>query len=176
MDREKLQKGHVIRYSYLWNREAKQGQEEGRKDRPCAVVLAHENGRIAVAPITHTPPTEHSAVELSQQSKARLGLDGDRSWIITNEVNHFQYPGHDLRNVPGTQSPIYGQLSRGEMAQLRQEINSHIQNKEISMVNRDDQKPTHPREKLTDQQQQEIEKIEAQERARQEAERDRRDR
>ena len=32
--------GLVIRYSYLWHREPLTGQEEGAKERPCAVVLA----------------------------------------------------------------------------------------------------------------------------------------
>ena len=31
--------GLVIRYSYLWDREARAGREEGVKDRPCAVVM-----------------------------------------------------------------------------------------------------------------------------------------
>jgi hypothetical protein len=31
--------GLVIRYSYLWESEARQGREEGVKDRPCAIVL-----------------------------------------------------------------------------------------------------------------------------------------
>lgn len=32
--------GLVIRYSYLWLEEHRQGREEGVKDRPCAIVLA----------------------------------------------------------------------------------------------------------------------------------------
>ena len=32
--------GEVIRYSYLWHDEHRAGQEEGRKDRPCAVVMS----------------------------------------------------------------------------------------------------------------------------------------
>jgi hypothetical protein len=31
--------GLVIRYSYLWAEEYGRGQEEGVKDRPCAVIL-----------------------------------------------------------------------------------------------------------------------------------------
>ena len=34
------QPGLVIRYSYLWRREAAAGREEGVKDRPCAVIVA----------------------------------------------------------------------------------------------------------------------------------------
>ena len=35
--------GLVIRYSYLWRREHLEGREEGRKDRPCAIVAAVRN-------------------------------------------------------------------------------------------------------------------------------------
>jgi hypothetical protein len=34
------QPGEVIRYAYLWWHEARRGQEEGLKDRPCSVVVA----------------------------------------------------------------------------------------------------------------------------------------
>jgi hypothetical protein len=53
--------GLVIRYSYLWHREAQEKRIEGLKSRPCAVVLSHSNirqfpGRFVadVVPITHT--------------------------------------------------------------------------------------------------------------------------
>jgi hypothetical protein len=52
--------------------------------------------------VTHSPPSdERLAVDSPSGTKARLGLDGDRSWIIPSELNHFQWPGPDLRPVPG---------------------------------------------------------------------------
>jgi len=46
--------GLVIRYSYLWPREHREGREEGTKDRPCAIVLvAHRHDgetRVLVFP------------------------------------------------------------------------------------------------------------------------------
>ena len=33
--------GLVIRYGYLWAEEHARGQEEGVKDRPCAVILVN---------------------------------------------------------------------------------------------------------------------------------------
>ena len=60
------QAGLVVAYSYLWHREATVGQEEGRKDRPCAVVLAvksaEDEATDYVLPITHSSP-HFSAVE-----------------------------------------------------------------------------------------------------------------
>ena len=109
--------GLVIRYSYLWRREADQGREEGVKDRPCAIVAAVKNDpggkTVYVLPITHSMPLDHSeAIELPQQTKLRLGLDGERSWVIINEANRFSWPGPDLRTLPGMgpDSAAYGFL------------------------------------------------------------------
>ena len=109
--------GLVIRYSYLWSHEAKAGHEEGSKDRPCAVLLATTNKAgakmVTILPVTHTPPSDTSlAVEIPPATKVRLGLDDDRSWVVLTELNYFQWPGPDLRTVPG--DPLgevaYGQL------------------------------------------------------------------
>ena len=94
--------GLVIRYSYLWRSEYLRGQEEGVKDRPCAVVLVtkteDDDEVVTVLPITHTPPADHLfAVEIPCATKERLGLDAERSWIMLSEANRFVWPGPDLR-------------------------------------------------------------------------------
>lgn len=76
--------GLVIRYGYLWAKKHARGQEEGVKDRPCAVVLVttDEAGEqwVTVLPITHTPPcVPELAVEIPAATKRRLGLDDERS-------------------------------------------------------------------------------------------------
>jgi hypothetical protein len=98
--------GLVIRYRFLWRDEAANGQEEGRKDRPCAVLLAvvSEDGEtvVTVLPITHAPPRDPTlAVELPQATKRRMGLDEQRSWIVLTDANRFAWPGPDLRPLPG---------------------------------------------------------------------------
>ncbi|HEY3887128.1 MAG TPA: growth inhibitor PemK [Caulobacteraceae bacterium] len=102
------QPGLVIRYSYLWSQEAALGQDEGLKDRPCAIVLAIEQSdgtRVYVLPITHSPPAEASeAVELPAAVKTRLNLDENRSWVMLTETNSFVWPGPDLRPLPGEAS------------------------------------------------------------------------
>jgi hypothetical protein len=110
--------GLVISYSYLWSQEAEAGQVEGRKDRPCAIILAIEPAEegqpkeIAVAPITHSAPADLSvAVELPPRVKQHLGLDSDPSWVILNEVNVFTWPGFDLRHTKrGSGRVDYGHL------------------------------------------------------------------
>jgi mRNA-degrading endonuclease toxin of MazEF toxin-antitoxin module len=98
--------GEVIRYAYLWRAEHEAGQEEGVKDRPCAVVMSiagrADSARVIVLPITHTPPARGAnAVELPPAVKRRLGLDDDRSWVVLDEANRFTWPGPDIRPFDG---------------------------------------------------------------------------
>jgi len=108
--------GLVIRYSYLWRDEARRGQEEGSKDRPCVVVLAVQRGEagttVLVAPITHSPPRETgTAIAFPVAVKRRLGLDDAPSWIVTDDLNAFDWPGPDLRPVPAADGAMaYGHL------------------------------------------------------------------
>jgi hypothetical protein len=111
----KPESGMVIRYSYLWASEANAGLEDGKKDRPCAIILAaRESGgefRVQVLPITHTPPSAASdAIEIPALLKKHLKLDDDRSWIMLSEYNEFIWPGYDLRPIGKTGNPVYGFL------------------------------------------------------------------
>ena len=90
------QPGLVISYAYLWSEEAEQGRVEGRKDRPCVIVVAVETPgpvprkRVAVAPINHTRPSDpRVAIEVPPRVKEHLGLDDERSWVILDEFNVF---------------------------------------------------------------------------------------
>ncbi len=99
------QPGLVINYAFLWPDEADRGLEEGRKDRPCAIVLNAKNQDgeriVLVVPVTHRPPADMTrAVEIPAATKARLGLDPQRSWIITDCLNRFIWPGPDIRPLP----------------------------------------------------------------------------
>lgn len=109
--------GLVIRYSYLWLREYEQGREEGAKDRPCAIILALVDAdgdtRVTVLPVTHSAPDDPSTtIEIPHDTKRRLGLDSERSWIILTEANEFVWPGPDLRPISGadTATVAYGFL------------------------------------------------------------------
>jgi hypothetical protein len=112
------QVGLVISYAYLWSDEAEQGQVEGRKDRPCAIVVALETPeskprkQVAVVPITHTPPHDpRVAIEIPPRVKVHLGLDSERSWVVLNEFNVFTWPGFDLRPIKSKDGRVdYGFL------------------------------------------------------------------
>ena len=121
--------GLVIRYSYLWEHEAREGREEGVKDRPCAIVLVllREGGHpiVRVLPVTHSAPADPAdALEIPQATKRRLGLDSEPSWVMLNEANDFIWPGPDLRPaVNGDPSSIaYGMLPPGFWTVLRDRL------------------------------------------------------
>jgi hypothetical protein len=135
--------GLVIRYSYLWRREAEAGRDEGVKDRPCAIIVAvkTEAGETIVyaLPITHAPPRgADEALELPKPTKDRLGFDSDRSWIMLTEANIFAWPGPDLRFVEGRgpESIAYGMLPPRLTAMIRERFVKLLQARRTGMVNR----------------------------------------
>ena len=125
----KPEAGFVIRYSYLWQREADAGLEEGDKNRPCAIILVvlrdGQTPFVRVLPITHSRPRDpDGAIEIPFQTKQRLGLDDDQSWVILDEANDFTWPGPDLRpRINGEPSSVaYGHLPPGFMKALREKL------------------------------------------------------
>jgi hypothetical protein len=135
--------GLVIRYSYLWKREFDAGSDEGTKDRPCAIVMTvvDEDGdkEVLVLPVTHSPPDDPpDAIEIPAATKSRLGLDGERSWIMIAEANEFVWPGPDLRTVPGRdESTIaYGSLPPRFFAHVRDKFLERDQREKSGRVKR----------------------------------------
>jgi hypothetical protein len=122
------QVGLVIGYAFLWRDEAEAGRDEGRKDRPCVIVVStmRVDGRVVatVAPITHTPPRDIEwAIELPAHTKARLGLDEQRSWALATDLNQFVWPGVDLRPTKrGGDAIAYGFLPANMTVALRAKI------------------------------------------------------
>ena len=124
--------GWVPRYVYDWSNAEAQGAAV--KEQPAVIVLtvARQDGRVMVrvAPVTHRRPDDLSrAVEIPAAAKSRLGLDGQKSWIILDHANEFEWPGPDVRPVPGRDpatiyyGPLppafYAQVRRGLLALLR---------------------------------------------------------
>ncbi len=93
------------------------GREEAVKDRPVVVVLAtmvrDDMTDVIVAPITTQPPRSNDgSIEMPLSVKRHLGLDDQRCWIITSELNRFIWPGPDIRTVNNrdARSPYYGKM------------------------------------------------------------------
>ncbi|MFO1103110.1 MAG: hypothetical protein U1E20_09430 [Methylocystis sp.] len=137
------QPGLVIRYSYLWERKAREGIEEGAKDRPCAIVLVllreGDAPIVRVLPVTHSEPADPAdALEIPLPTKRRLGLDSDRSWVVLTEANDFIWPGPDLRPaVSGDlSSAAYGMLPPGFVKALRERLTDRWRKADTKAVSR----------------------------------------
>jgi len=89
---EQIQTGAIIRYPYLWARQAKDGETAGRKDRPVAVGVRAprpDGDMVLLFPVTtREPEPVRFSAELPLIEKKRAGLDRDlRLWIILDEFN-----------------------------------------------------------------------------------------
>ena len=111
--------GLVIRYDFLWKEEDLAGLRDGRKDRPCAIILAtkpKDDGLrdVILCPITHSPPKEgESAVEIPYKMARHLKLDDERCWIKTHQVNTVEWGADYLPYgvVPARKGQwVFGQL------------------------------------------------------------------
>jgi hypothetical protein len=97
--------GMVLRYDYLWSREALQGRQQS-KDRPTCLVAASDsqvNPRyVVLLPITHSPPSGASiGIEIPPKARKAIGLDDEPSWVIISEYNIDEWPNAGLTQVPG---------------------------------------------------------------------------
>jgi hypothetical protein len=95
----------VIRYDYLWFREAAAGRDQG-KERPACLVAAMDSVAaprfVVILPITHTPPDKDTVgVEIPAKIRHALGLDDAPSWVIVSEHNVDEWPNGGLAPVPG---------------------------------------------------------------------------
>jgi hypothetical protein len=129
--------GMVVRYSFLWSSEARAGETEGRKDRPCVVitaVLREADGRfrVRVLPITHAPTEAARSVAIPQRVKRHLGLEA--SWIVLDEVNEFVWPGVDLRPVSRSKPGVwtFGVLPTELFDEIRDKLRAVINQRRIA--------------------------------------------
>lgn len=140
-----LEAGLVIRYDFLWDKEAKAGHEDG-KDRPCAVVLMSKEREdlsrdVYVCAITHTPPLQgETALEIPYKVCQHLGLDERRMWIKTHEVNSFQWNG-DVIPCGVTRTPSgawsYGLLPKALGQEAMQQVRQNSQQHALSIIKRE---------------------------------------
>jgi hypothetical protein len=99
----------VVRYPYLWAREAAKGETEGRKPRPAAVGVRIPrptgDDLLVLFPITTKEPApSRFAAEIPDAEKRRAGLAGEmRLWIVLDEYNqdvigrsYYLEPGRPL--------------------------------------------------------------------------------
>jgi hypothetical protein len=116
--------GLIIRYDYLWIREAAAGREQG-KERPACLVAASDPATsprfVVILPITHTRPDQDAAgVEIPAKVRKVLGLDDAPSWVIVSEHNVDEWPNAGLAPLPGQPGIFsYGFIPLGLFAQVK---------------------------------------------------------
>lgn len=80
-------------------------------------------------PITHTPPLkEEDGIKIPQATKRRLGLDAERSWIVTIEFNRFTWRGPDIRPT-ASGDYVYGYLPETLMRLVLDQVKKHARDK-----------------------------------------------
>jgi hypothetical protein len=115
--------GLVIRYDYLWTREAAAGRDHGR-DRPACLVAASDSTAsprfVVILPITHAQPDPDTvAIEIPPKVHQAVGLDDAPSWVIVSEHNVDEWP-NGLTSIPGRPGAFsYGFIPPGLFAQIK---------------------------------------------------------
>lgn len=97
--------GLVIRYDFLWTREADKGRQSS-KDRPACLVASIDDETaphvVLILPITHSQPRgETAGIEIPHDVMQTLGLDDERSWVVLSEANVDYWPNAGVRPIPG---------------------------------------------------------------------------
>ena len=116
--------------------------DESSKYRPAVIVLAVEPGdaggkTVLVAAITSRQPDDPQvAVEIPPQTKRRLSLVADRSWVTVSEGNRFEWPGQDFRPIaPGRWA--YGSFPAGLFRVVRDRLVDISGRRKLAQVRRD---------------------------------------
>jgi hypothetical protein len=116
--------GLVVRYDYLWSREAAAGRTQG-KDRPACLVAASDSETkprfVVLLPITHSPPLGDTvAIEIPAKVRQAIGLDDESSWVVVSEYNVDEWPNAGLMPVPGKPDVFaYGFIPPGLFATIK---------------------------------------------------------
>ena len=116
--------GLVVRYDYLWSREAAAGRDQG-KDRPTCLVAASDSltkpRYVVLLPITHSPPDAGAVgIAIPPKVKQAIGLDDAPSWVVVSEYNVDEWPNAGLMPIPGKPGTFsYGFIPPGLFAQIK---------------------------------------------------------
>lgn len=133
--------GMVLRYDYLWSREASKGQQQG-KDRPNCLVVSNDSAvnprLIVLLPITHSPPVGDTiGIEIPHKVKKAIGLDDEPSWVIVSEYNVDEWPSAGLSQIPGKPGTyVYGLIPPSLFASVKSKFLELVRRKRSKLVKR----------------------------------------
>jgi hypothetical protein len=132
--------GMVLRYDYLWSREASQGRQG--KDRPTCLVAASDSQvnphYIVLLPITHSPPSGDTVgIEIPRAVKKAIGLDDVPSWVIVSDYNIDEWPNAGLAQIPGKPGVYsYGMIPPSLFAMVKARFVELVRQKRARSVKR----------------------------------------
>jgi hypothetical protein len=139
--------GSLLAYEYLWSSQAV-ARKDGGKTYPVAIVVAREvSGPFELAyavAISHSAPREGDrALEVPPRLKRHLGLDVRPSWVYTDELNVFAWPGPDLRpaerlsSLPQARGTcVIGHLPSDWFADLKRHLSETYRLQKLAVVRR----------------------------------------
>lgn len=116
--------GLVIRYGYLWLREAALGRTQS-KERPACLVAASDPDTdprfVVILPITHVQPRGSTqGIEIPSKVRQALGLDDERCWVVVSEYNIDEWPNAGIAPLPGRPGTFaYGFIPPGLFADAK---------------------------------------------------------
>jgi hypothetical protein len=112
--------GDIVRYFYLWARQADAGEESGRKARPACVIVKTPAtaGALFLIPITSQPPEPARAWIAIPEIECRRGGLASPSRVIVDEYNRVEL-GQDYDFE--SQAPI-GRFGSAFMRRIAEEI------------------------------------------------------
>jgi hypothetical protein len=134
--------GLVVRYDYLWSREAAAGRTQG-KDRPACLVAASDSEAkprfVVLLPITHAPPIGDTvAIEIPANVRRSIGLDDQPSWVVVTEYNVDEWPNAGLSPIPGRPDVFaYGFIPPGLFAAIKSRLLELAKEKRSNAVRRE---------------------------------------
>ncbi len=140
--------GLVIRYDFLWKEESLAGVEQGRKDRPCAIILTtkpKDDGSmdVVLCPITHSPIQDgETGLEIPVKLVRHLRLDGECSFIKTHQVNTLNWPPSRLPygvSLAFKNQWSFGILPQSFAIQVFEQVKTNSKNKRLMNTLRKDE-------------------------------------
>jgi hypothetical protein len=133
--------GLVVRYDYLWSREAAVGHTQG-KNRPACLVAASDSQTkprfVVLLPITHSRPLGDTiAIEIPAKVRKAIGLDDEPCWVVVSEYNVDEWPNAGLTPLPGTRDVFaYGLIPPGLFAIIKARLIELAREKKSEAVTR----------------------------------------
>jgi hypothetical protein len=112
---EKPVTGDIVRYRYIWAKEAKEGHES-KGPHPCLILDARDLGaqkyEVLVVPLTHEPQHDSKFLKIADAWRQGAGLDDYEQYLVYNEANVFVWPTFD---VVAVRSRDFSQVIRGKL-------------------------------------------------------------